>query len=94
MSAEFVRYTAPKFELHRYNPRRKARGVEAAEMKVTWPDGEVEYLWMSEADIRANIKEFGPSAGLGRAVGAYVANVEVLPNTEHEQTSTEGRAHS
>lgn len=67
----------PKFELHRYNPRRAARGAEAAEVKVTWPDGEEEYLWMSKRDINANMKEWGACDGLLDALNAYRQNNEV-----------------
>jgi hypothetical protein len=64
----------PKFELHRYNPRRAARGAEASEVKVTWPDGEEEYLWMSKRDINANMKEWGACDGLLDALNAYRQN--------------------
>lgn len=43
----------------RFNPRRRARGGEAASVRVTWPDGDEEILWMSERDIKANMKEWG-----------------------------------
>lgn len=71
----------PKFELHRYAPRRAARGAEAAEVKVTWPEGDVEYLWMSRKDIRKNMKEWGACDGLLDALNAYRqnANLEKLP---------------
>lgn len=68
----------PKFELHRYNPRRAAREAEAAEVKVTWPDGEEEYLWMSERDLNANMKEWGACDGLLDALNAYRQNAPIL----------------
>ena len=65
----------PKFELHRYNPRRASRGAEAAEVKVTWPDGGEEYLWMSKRDLKENMKEFGACDGLLDALNAYAKGV-------------------
>ena len=66
----------PKFELHRYNPRRAARGAEAVEVKVTWPEGDEEYLWMSKRDIRENIVTWGVCAGLDAALKAYSQNYQ------------------
>ncbi len=66
-----------KFELHRYNPRRAARGKEAAEVKITHPDGDIEYLWMSKKDINNNIKDFGVSDGLLECLTAYKNNKEI-----------------
>lgn len=68
----------PKFELHRYNPRRAARGAEAVEVKVTWPEGDEEYLWMSKRDIRENIVTWGVCAGLDAALKAYSQNTKGL----------------
>jgi hypothetical protein len=65
----------PTFTLVRYNPRRKARGVEAARVKVTWPAGDTEELWMSEADLRNNIRDFGSNESLANALKAYKSNV-------------------
>ncbi len=59
------------FELYEYNPRRRMRGVEAARVLVTYPDGEQDLLWMSPKDIRDNIAEFGTCAGLQAALQAY-----------------------
>ncbi len=64
----------PKFELHRYNPRRAIRGAKAAEVRVTWPDGEEEYLWMSKRDIEGNMREWGSWKGLIDAKNAYHQN--------------------
>lgn len=64
----------PDFRLVRYNPRRAARGAEAAEVKVTFPDGESEFLWMSIGDIKNNIHQWGNSAGLTAALEAYKTN--------------------
>lgn len=68
------------FRLYRYNPRRRARGVEAAEVEVTWPDGDKELLWMTQQDIRDNLKQFGDSQGLRDALEAYRLNA-MPPNT-------------
>jgi hypothetical protein len=88
---------AVQFRLVRYNPRRRARGVEAAEVEVihppdldiTYPEGEIvefqvkERRWMSQSDIRANIREHGEHPELRRALKAYSDNVvwarEVAP---------------
>ena len=64
----------PRFELARFNPRRAARGVEAAEVKVIYPDGIVEYLWMSADDIMENIETWGRCNGLAAALDAYQPN--------------------
>ena len=61
----------PLFSLLRFNPRRSQRGAGAAEVECTWADGEMETLWMSEKDIRKNIREFGEQAGLREALEAY-----------------------
>jgi len=61
----------PLFTLVRFNPRRAQRGAEAAEVEVTWPDGETETLWMSKKDLRANAKEYGEQTGLSAALDAY-----------------------
>ena len=64
----------PVFELVRYNKRRRSRGAEAAEVKVAWPEGHSEYLWMSQQDLRNNISEYGNSPGLLDALVAYREN--------------------
>jgi hypothetical protein len=64
----------PLFTFLRFNPRRAQRGAEAAEVEVTWADGETETLWMSEKDIRANAKKVGEQAGLTAALDAYRGN--------------------
>jgi hypothetical protein len=59
------------FKLSRFNPRRKARGAEAASL-IVLEDGEpVDCLWMSVRDIRENIKVFGNDEGLLAALEAY-----------------------
>jgi len=63
-----------EFELIRFNPKRKARGVAAAEVKTTDTDGRVLFLWMSQRDIVLNIKEFGSHPGLDAAKQAYRRN--------------------
>jgi hypothetical protein len=64
----------PLFTLLRFNPRRAQRGAEAAEVEVTWPDGEIETLWMSKKDIRENAKEYGWQSGLRAALASYSPN--------------------
>ena len=59
-----------QFKFIEFNPRRKARGVEAARVEVI--DGDETYwLWMSRADIGRNIMEFGESEELVKAANAY-----------------------
>lgn len=59
------------FELIEFNRVRFSRGKEAAKMRVI-EDGEVQgFLWMSPADIRANIKDFGSNDALVAALNAY-----------------------
>jgi hypothetical protein len=66
-----------KFELISYNPRLAARGAEAAEVRVTWPDGDSFCVWMSRRDVKNNIKERGASKGLLDALEAYKVNKKV-----------------
>ncbi len=61
------------FELYEYNRNRRQRGVEAARVKVT-EDGKEYLLWMSPANIRANLKTHGDSKGLRDALEAYRIN--------------------
>jgi len=54
-----------------FNPRRKSRGAEAARVEV-FEDGEsCGWLWMSERDILNNIRDFGESEELRKALVAY-----------------------
>jgi hypothetical protein len=59
------------FELIDFNPRRHARGVEAARVEVIVNGDSREWLWMSERDIKANIAEFGDSEELQKALAEY-----------------------
>jgi hypothetical protein len=68
----------PLFTLVRFNPRRAQRGAEAAEVEVTWPDGETETLWMSRKDLRDNAKEYGSQAGITAALDAYRRNARAM----------------
>lgn len=61
----------PLFTLVRFNPRRAQRGAEAAEVEVTWADGDTETLWMSAKDIRENLKQYGEQEGLLHALESY-----------------------
>jgi len=59
------------FELIEFNHVRDARGKEAAKIRVI-EDGEAQgFLWMSEEDLRANIRDVGPSDALSEALRAY-----------------------
>jgi hypothetical protein len=56
----------PVFKFIEFNPRRNARGVEAARVEVD--NG---WLWMSKNDIVANIKNFGAHPELLKALANY-----------------------
>lgn len=57
---------SPEFEFIEFNPRRKARGVEAARVAC-----DCEWLWMSKRDIELNIRDFGPHPELQKALESY-----------------------
>ena len=63
----------PRFEFIEFNSRRRARGREAARVKVVYSSqpGDEAYLWMSPADIRANLAGMGQNDALERALAAY-----------------------
>jgi len=56
----------PKFKFIEFNPRRKARGAEAARVAC---DGS--WLWMSKRDVELNIRDFGPHPELLKALESY-----------------------
>lgn len=59
------------FGLIEFNHVRDMRGKEAAKVRVI-EDGEPQgFLWMSAEDLHANIRDFGASDGLHRALQAY-----------------------
>lgn len=59
------------FELIEFNHVRDVRGKEAAKIRV-FEDGEPQgFLWMSAEDLRANIRDFGHSDALDKALRAY-----------------------
>lgn len=51
----------PIFRFEKFNERRLARGVEAAQFYVVFDENDGEFLWMSQSDIVKNLKLF-PSA--------------------------------
>jgi hypothetical protein len=53
-----------------FNERRAMRSKEAARVEIH-PDGD--WLWMSRADIKNNIKDFGAHPELAKALAAYGA---------------------
>lgn len=55
-----------KFKLIEFNPRRHARGAEAAKVAC---DGE--WLWMSRKDILNNIRDHGDDPELRAALACY-----------------------
>lgn len=62
-----------KFQFMEFNPRRAARGAEAARVLVTYEDGSDDLLWMSKRDIAKNMMAFGRCAELTKAHQAYAA---------------------
>ena len=67
-----------RFILHRYNPRRRARGVEAAQVQVLEDETAVDLLWMSLKDVKENQKMYPDDQGLLDAVEAYKRNKEYV----------------
>lgn len=65
------------FVLARFNTRRHERGCEAAELQVLHGGKPIDLLWMSKANIKANLKLFPKDAGLLEAVAAYKANKDI-----------------
>lgn len=63
------------YKLIRFNPRRAARKVGAAEVEISDGDNEVR-LWMTKRDVEKNILEFGDHKGLRDALNAYKAGKE------------------
>lgn len=67
--------TAPshdvRFELIEFNHVRYIRGKPAAKVRVIEHGEPQGYLWMSPADLQANLKEYGPSDALTKALRAY-----------------------
>lgn len=59
------------FKLIDFNRTRWVRGAPAARVEVSL-DGR--WLWMSERDLRANIKEYGSHTELVRALKEYGSN--------------------
>ena len=59
-----------EFRFMEFNPRRHARGADAARVEVK-EDGEKGWLWMSKRDIAKNIMTFGRHPALVTAYAAY-----------------------
>lgn len=59
------------FKLYRFNPRRKERGVPAAQIEV-FEDGEgVGLYWMNVSDIKRNIQDHGEHEAFTEALKNY-----------------------
>lgn len=56
------------FKFIEFNERRALRDVGAARVEI---DSDGEWLWMTKADIKANIKTFGGHDELVKALNAY-----------------------
>lgn len=63
------------FELIEFNHVRYARGKDAAKVRVIEGGNSQGFLWMSVDDLRANIRDFGPSDALHKALRAYGESV-------------------
>ena len=61
-----------EFRFIEYNPRRAARGAEAARVAVI-EDGDEQWIWMSKRDISKNMMAFGRCDELTKAHQAYAA---------------------
>lgn len=61
----------PTFHFIEFNPRRAQRGAEGARVEVKYPDGETDLLWMSRADLLANLDEYPGNPELVKALAAY-----------------------
>lgn len=61
-----------KFRFIEFNTARASRGFNAASVSIQREiDNNELGLWMSRADIEANIKQFGPDPELVAALKAY-----------------------
>ena len=54
------------FKFIEFNPRRAARGAQAARVEV---NGDL--VWMSLSDLKKNVTIFGPLAAFTQAIEAY-----------------------
>jgi hypothetical protein len=48
----------PLITFSEFNPRRAARGAEAARFDIVEANGEEYWLWMARSDIRKNMMQF------------------------------------
>lgn len=64
-------YPAVSFLFVEFNPRRKSRGAAAARVEVLEDGDSCGWLWMSERDIRNNLRDWGESEELRKALVAY-----------------------
>ena len=61
-----------KFKFIEFNPRRAARGAEAARVLAIDENGIEDLLWMSKRDIAKNMMAFGRCDELTKAHQAYL----------------------
>lgn len=78
LADDATRY-APIFHLLEFNPRRYARGAEAARVNVYYGRGDADLLWMSAADIRRNMMLHGKHPELVKALECYSRPGERFP---------------
>lgn len=62
------------FELIEFNTRRLMRGAEAAKVAIIEDGEQIDWLWMTPKDLRANQREHGPSEALDQALAQYQAH--------------------
>ena len=82
----------PQFRFLDFNPRRRQRRAAAARVEVIpsilHQDDEPSFwVWMTERDVRKNIKEFGPHPELMKALQSYGAPNKQMSNSDPEKTS-------
>jgi len=65
-----------KATLIRYSPRRFAKGLPAAEVRMRAAGNSLS-LWMTIGDVAENVMRFGELKGLTDALAAYKANVAI-----------------
>lgn len=59
------------FELIEFNTCRLMRGAIAAKVAVFEEGKQVDWMWMTPKDLRANKREHGPSPALDQALAHY-----------------------
>ena len=50
--------TVKNIEISKLNKRRLMRGADAVEIKISYSDGGIDYLWNSRSDLFENLRQF------------------------------------